>query len=376
MQKGKPVDIPLTVDLHITEFAGGSVTRKESGCINVVFDQFNDGKWYATQRPGINQLEDASETVSDDRGRGCYYWDAVGAKYIVNNDTVYKADYTGDLAATISAGTEKVFMYEVGDYLVIIDQENDEGWYIASGADTTLLEILDADFPSPLARGGAVLNGKLYLMNTAGEILESDIEDPTAWNPLNFKTAEVEPDGGVMLAKHHEHIVAIGNRTLEFFYDAGNPTGSTLNVRTDISYDVGAIKADTVAYINNRLYFVGQDKTGPVAVYMLDNFNLSKVSSETVDSFLTSAVVADNIGLLASGFVSGGRDFYLLTTFNVITDIKPVESLVYVSTRGWWGHWDLQLPDVDYCPIVDWMPRYYEGRRRHIVKRRPDNRGR
>ena len=356
MQKGQTVSVPLTADLHITEFAGGAVTVKESGCINLVFDQYKDGRWYATQRPGINQLEDASEVVSDDRGRGAYYWDAVGAKYMVNADTVYKAAYTGDLAQTITNGTERVFIYSVGEYLVIIDQENDEGWYIDSAADTTLVQITDADFPSPLARGGAVLNGKLYLFNTAGEILESEIEDPTTWNALNFRTAEVEPDGGVILGKHHEHVVALGNRTLEFFYDAGNPTGSTLSVRTDIQYDIGAVKADTLAYVENRMYFVGQDKSGAVGVFMLDDFNLTRVSSNTIDTFLTSAVTTDDMGLMGSGFVSGGRDFYMLTTFNILTDIVPVESLVYVSTRGWWGHWDVQLPGVDYFPLVDWMP--------------------
>ena len=356
MQKGKPANISLTVDLHITEFAAGAVTVKESGCTNIVFDQFQDGKWYATQRPGVNQLADASEDVSDERGRGCYYWDAVGAKYFVNADTVYKTDYTGDLAVTISDGTDRVFIYEAGDYLVIIDQENDEGWYIDSAADTTLVQITDGDFPSPLARGGAVLNGKLYLMNTSGEIQESDIEDPTSWDSLNFITAEVEPDGGVILSKHHEHIVAIGNRTLEFFYDAGNATGSTLSVRTDIQYDIGAIKADSLAQIGNRIYFVGQDKSGSVGVYMLDNFNLQKVSSETVGTFLTSAVMTDEVDIVGSGFMSGGRDFYMVTTYNIIGDIVPVETLVYVSTRGWWGNWDLELPDVDKCPLVDWMP--------------------
>jgi hypothetical protein len=357
MQKGRPVDLPLTVDLHITKFAGGAVTVKESGCVNIVFDKFNDGRWYATQRPGVNQLADASEDVADERGRGTYYWDAVDAKYVVNADTVYKTDYTGDLAATISDGTDRVFIYEVGAYLVIIDQENDEGWYIDSAASTTLVEITDADFPSPLARGGAVLNGTLYLMNTSGEIMESAIEDPTSWNASSFITAEIEPDGGVILAKHHEHIVAIGNRTIEFFYyTASTPPASTLAVRQDISYDVGAIKGDTLAYLGNRLYFAGQDKSGAVAIYMLDNFNLSRVSSETIDTYLTSAVMTDGVGLMGAGFVSGGRDFYFLTTFNIITNIVPVESLVYVSTRGWWGHWDLQLPDVDKCPIVDWMP--------------------
>jgi len=255
-----------------------------------------------------------------------------------------------------------VFMYEVGEFLVIIDQENDEGWTIDSATPTVIAAIADLDFPPnqtpalSLARHGAVLNGKLFLMTTDGDIYESDIEDPTSWQALSVRNAEVEPDAGVILTKHHEHIIALGTRTLEFFEDTANATGSSLSSRTDIQYDVGAIDEDSLVRIGNRTYFVGQDKSNAVGVFMLDGFSLKKVSDETIDTFLTSAVTTDMMGLHASGNVSGGREFYALTLFNNITDIVPVTTLVLVSTRGMWGHWDVQLPDVDHYPLMDWAP--------------------
>ena len=363
MKKGSPIKIPMEVDLHIEEFAAGVVTEKESGAINVVLDQYKDGRWYATQRPGVNQLEDLSveQAVEAPRGRGIYYWDAIPDKYIVNDDVVYKTSYSGS-TMSISAGTERVFMYEVGEYLVIIDQENNEGWTIDSATPTVIAAIADLDFPPnqtpalSLARHGAVLNGKLFLMTTDGDIYESDIEDPTSWQALSVRNAEVEPDAGVILTKHHEHIIALGTRTLEFFEDTANATGSSLSSRTDIQYDVGAIDEDSLVRIGNRTYFVGQDKSNAVGVFMLDGFSLKKVSDETIDTFLTSAVTTDMMGLHASGNVSGGREFYALTLFNLITDIVPVTTLVLVSTRGMWGHWDVQLPDVDHYPLMDWAP--------------------
>lgn len=361
MQKGTPITLPLTVDLHITGFAGGVVTEKESGCKNVVFDQYGDGRWYATQRPGINQLEDASVLISDNRGRGAYYWDAAGTKYIVNNDTVYQTTYGGS-TMTISAGTERVFIAECGDYLVILDQENNEGWTIALATPTVIAQITDVHFPTEqtpalqLARGGAVLNGKLYVLTTDGDIYESDIEDPTSWQALSVRNAEVEPDGGVYLAKHHEHIVAIGNRTTEFFQDVANPTGSTLAARRDVSYDIGAVKTDSLAYVGQRMYFAGQDKSGAVGIYMLDNFSLVPISGEDLSAFLTSAITVDMMGLLGSGFTSGQREFYCLTPYNTITDIVPVSTLVFSSKRNFWSHWDVQLADVDHFPLMAWMP--------------------
>jgi hypothetical protein len=183
-QNGRQVKIPLTVNLHIEGFAGGHITRFNSGSTNLVYAQYDDGTWYATQRPGVNQFEDASATVADARGRGAYYWDQVADKYFVNNDTVYKGGYANPVG-TITAGTQRVFMADIGDNLVILDAENNEGWYITSSAPTTVVAISDLDFPPnqtpalSLARGGCVLNGKLYVLTTGGDIYESAVEDPT-----------------------------------------------------------------------------------------------------------------------------------------------------------------------------------------------------
>ena len=361
MHNGQPINIPLTVNLHIEKFAGGAITRIESGATNMVYAQYADGRWYATQRPGVRQFEDASETVSDNRGRGAYYWDAVGAKYIVNNDTVYKTSYSGS-TMTISAGTERVFMGEVGDYLVIIDAENNEGWYIASGTSTTIHAIADTDFPPEqtpalsLAKGGAILNGKLYVMTTDGDIYECDVEDPTSWGGLNFTNAEVSPDDGIMIGKHFDSVVAFGSRTIEFFQDTANPTGSTLTARGDIQFDVGVVDTDSLFQVGERLYFVGQDSTGGIGAYVIDDFQLRKISTNDMDTYLTTAITQDSVDVLGCGFISGGREFYVMTIYNVMDDIVPKVSLVFSSTKSWWGFWDLQLPDIDYFPLMAWIP--------------------
>lgn len=364
-QSGKQVKIPLTVNLHIEGFAGGHITRFNSGSTNLVYAQYDDGTWYATQRPGVNQFEDASATVADARGRGAYYWDQVADKYFVNNDTVYKSGYANPIG-TISEGTQRVFMADIGDNLVIIDAENNEGWYITSSAPTTVVAISDANFPPnqtpalTLARGGCVLNGKLYVLTTNGDICESDIDDPTTWGALNFINAEVEPDQGVYIWKHHQHVVVFGTRSLEFFQDVGNPTGSTLAARTDVQYETGAIATDSLWSVGERLYFIGQDKSGAIGVYALDNFTLSKVSKPDMDIFLTTAIGYDGVKVLGAGFMSGGREFYVMTPYNIIPastgDIVPISALVYSPGLNWWGFWDVYLPDVNFFPLMAWMP--------------------
>lgn len=351
--------ITAVANLHILKFSGGTIQVKASGTTNGVYDQYPAGNWYLTQRPGVNIFEDASaEGVTDNRGRGVYYWNAVGAKYFVNDDTVYKAGYSAPLAATLTAGTERVYFFEIGAYLVILDPENDEGWYINSATSTTLTQIADADFTGiTLANGGAVVNGRLYAYATDGDIIESDLEDPTAWNPLNFRNSELEPDGGVIMDMHHEHVVAIGNRSLEFFYDAANPVGSSLNPRTDIAYRIGAVDDHSFWSENDLLFWLGLSPSGGVGVYALDNFQYRKVSTEDIDTFLNSAITVDDMRVLGSGFQVGGRTFYMLTLYNLVGTtpiVTPTISLCYEIASNQWYLWELAHDGIDHCPVVDW----------------------
>jgi len=361
MQAGVPFNIPLTVNMHIEAFSGGQVTQIEAGLTNMVLDQYTAGRWYVQQRPGINLREDASVSVSDARGRGCYYWDAVDDRYFVNAGTVYKGGYSGS-TMSITTGTERVFMDVVGDYLVIIDYENNEGWTISSAAPTVIAAISSVNFPpnqtpaKALARGGAVLNEKLYVMTTQADIYECNPQDPTTWGALNFRRAEIEPDKGVYLDKHNEHIVAFGSRSGELFQDTANPTGSTLSPRTDIVYEVGMPNEDAAWRVGENLYFVGQDRSNAIGVYMLSGFQMVPISGEDLSTFITTAITQDNIKLKACGFTSGQREYFVLTLHNTSTTIEPTETLVYSSKRGIWGFWDVYLPDVDLFPLMAWMP--------------------
>lgn len=352
--------IPIPTSLGIDDFSGGVINVTSSSATNAIFNKYPDGRIYATQRPSINIFEDASATVADAQGRGIYYWNAVGARYFVNTDTVYKGDYSGPLAATMTAGTDKVYFFEVGIYLVILDPENNQGWTISSAASTTLVEITDTAFPPKqtpalsLARGGSDLNGKLFVMATDGTIWNSQTENPTSWNVLNFLNAEISPDNGVMLAEMGQDLAAIGTNSLEFFYDNANPTGSPLSVRTDVDHKVGTVDFDTMWISNNGLFFVNLNPAGDCNVMVLNNFQLRPISNPDIDTFITSTIVTDNLKVMGSGFTAAGRSFYVLTTFYVSTVVIPLYSLVYDTSNGAWMPWEMMQTGIDDCPVIDW----------------------
>ena len=256
-------------------------------------------------------------------------------------------------------GHDRVYFLEIGSYLVILDPEDNAGWYIIDSNPQVLVEITGAGFPShinslALARGGAVLDGTLYVMDTLGTIANSDIEDPTTWDVLGFIEAEVEKDGGVMLAKHNNHLVAFGNRTIEYFYDAANPApASPLSVRQDVSHEIGMAAFDSVWSSNNELFFVAQARTGSLGVYRMRSFTVEEISPPVLDTLLTSAVNTDGLEFFGSGFTAGNDSYYVLTIYQLNTDAESLESFVFNSRTSTWTRFELMHSGIDDCPIMD-----------------------
>lgn len=380
------IDVAIDASVTVSAARGRGVTYWKA----VDADYFvNDNKVY--QNTYSTEVNEAAVTVSGLTGTGTTATATAAAHGYKTGDKVTiassGASYNGEYsiivtspgaftflsAATASetgtavrglggGGTERIFFLEIGNYLMIVDPEDNTGWYINSASPTTLVEIVDVNFPGfhstgsqQLARCGIVLNGVSYVMDTTGSISGSDLEDPTNWDVLNFINAEIETDGGVALGIHRNHIAAFGNRTIEFFYDAANPVGSPLAVRQDISHEIGMANFSTLWGDQNSLFFVAQTKTGGLSVYEMREFIPNDITNADIDTFLTSAVQTDSKKLVGSGFSVGHTLFYVLTVYHLInSEPTSLESIVYNSGTGTWTRFELMHTGIDNCPIIDW----------------------
>lgn len=364
--------VSVARNLEVDKFSGATFTDIASYVKNGMIEKHTENSEehsYVTQRPGFDVFTDASDTVADAKGRGIYYWNTKSARYFVNDDVIYKNSYSL-VIGSITSGFRKGLFLEVGSYLVFLDHENNEGWTINSS--DVLAQISDLDFPTTLAGGGAVLNSYVFVMDSDGTIYHSDSSNPTAWTATNVIDAAREPDGGIYLTKHHDHIVAIGTSTIEFFYDAGNPNGSVLGRRQDISYNIGAVSEDGVWYDGDDIFFLGRKPRGDIGVYRLSKFQLAKISTNELDAFLTENITKNNISFTASGFSSRDHMFFILTAYDgAASTINPKLTLVYDSYSGTWHPWTTGISVLSglgtYIPVMDWTisgstsNRYGEG---------------
>ena len=354
------IRLPVVVDTHINKFSGGTITELESGIYNGVIEN-RQGIPYLTQRPSFDIFEDAGTHVADARGRGIYYWEDGSALYIVNNDNLYKASQSTSISSALTAGTKKCYFFVLGTLLILVNPENSEAFTINTG--DTVTEITDTDFPPKdtpsknLAAGGAVLDQYLFVMTTEGVIHNSALSDPETWGALDFITAEIEEDGGKYLGKHHNHLAAMGVSTIEFFYNARNITGSPLARREDVSFNIGCASGESVWEEGDRLFFVGTNYSGALGAYVIENFQIRKISNTTIDSLLTESIARNSYSAVGSGMSGQGHTYYALTLYTTPSDVDPETTLVFDDTAGLWYEWETTINDIVKFPLVSWTKR-------------------
>ena len=365
----------------------GTVSFNGTSVSNVLYDKYIDGRLYATQRQGVIRAVDAATFGKELRGRGAFFWDSPGITYIVNNDEVTQ-EYAIPVG-NISAGIDPVYFLEVGETLVILDPENNEGWYIDSIAPTILNPISDVNFPpnqtpaKQLAGGGASLNSFLYVMDTEGTIYNSNLDDVSTWNALDFITAERYSDTGIFLTTHMDHIVAMCSSSIEFFYDAGYPVGSPLQRRQDVFHSTGALDRKSCFMSGNKVFFIGAEDNSTIGFYQIQQFGLVKRSTYTIDRALSFNIYQVGIDLLLAGGMAnnhflcyltgmkagsdpeymeengfpGNPDAYMDTDNYFATSSsqdfwQPLSSFVYDLTTDTWSSYSTELTDFNFFSVV------------------------
>jgi len=355
--------VPVVVDFIIKAFSGAGITEYVSGLTNGVVQKLGD-KVQVTQRPSIDIFEDAVAAGGlDDRGRGVYYWEENTTLYFVENDTVYRNNYSTTVG-TISAGTERISFHESKDsggnpVLMLVDAENNNAKKINTSH--SLSAHAPTNFPSTLVHGGAVLDGYWFVMDETGIIYNSALDNVDSFPATGFITAERNADKGVYLGRHKDGIVAFGTRTVEFFYDAANKVGSPLNRRQDIFHNTGCGDGLSVWENGDLVYFVGSDPSGSLGVYKLENYGLEKVSTDTIGSYINHNVTKEELRIVGTGFNAQGHLFYILTVYSLSTEatpaIAPEKTLVFDTMTKLWGVWTTAVNGNTVFPLMAWTKR-------------------
>ena len=270
-------------------------------------------------------------------GMGCYNWK--GDVYSIFGGYLYKGNggYIGSVMDT--TGGVYSFNQSLGptNYMVM---QNGVNGYTYDG--TTLAQIADADYPVASVKGISYLDQTTYVMTAKAAIQGSAIANPTSWDPLNVLTAQIEPDGGIAIAKQLVYVVAFKQWSTELFYDAANATGSPLATVQGAKVNYGCLSADTVQDIDGKLFWVATNRNSSPQVLMMEKVSAEVISDHPMDRLLTNAKTSDTF--YSFSFKDAGHQFYVLTdkTLNI--------TMVYDVAEKVWSQWT--DASGNYLPFV------------------------
>lgn len=193
----------------------------------------------------------------------------------------------------------------------------------------TVTQITDADYPSNTTRGCVFLDGRFFVMNVAGEIYQSALENAASWSALEFIGTQIEPDQGVYLAKYNNYICAFKQYSTEFFYDAANATGSILSPVQNAAFKVGCASDASVKEMAGTVVWMGQTRDGfGRGIFRLNGMAPEKISTPQIDKILN----ADSLATVYSWSCNVGS--HLLYGLTLVT---TGVTLVYDFTTQLWA---------------------------------------
>ncbi len=215
-----------------------------------------------------------------------------GATYVVKtiSGSWVRYDTTLTASGTVTAGIKLAVS---GDEVYIAWAQLEDGAASTYATNTanryTVTQITDADYPSNTTRGCAFLDGRFFVMDSKGDIYQSALENAASWSSLEFIGTQIEPDAGVYLAKLNNYLAAFKQYNTEFFYDAGNASGSILSPVQNAAFKIGCASDASVKEMAGTVVWMGQTKDGfGRGIFRMNGQSPEKISSQMVDKIINA----------------------------------------------------------------------------------------
>lgn len=310
-----------------------------------------DGKkYYLKKRPGVAPFQN----FGAGQGRGTFFWASIGAYFTVVGNQLYQ---NTTAIQTLSNSTGPVgfaeFKDDSADVLIMLDGTN--GWQIGSGGGVT--QITDANFPTPHIPTPVFMDGYLFVgaLNTQ-TIHNSDLLAPLTWPSDGFIDAEMFPDSLVGLFKVQNYVAAVGQGSIEWFYDNANATGSPLNRNAPAVSQFGSPAVGTINQTEMELILVGQTGNGGRTVWVINGFQPTEIGTEPIREALDAEGTEISIATAFTIQCAGHKWYVLNLKLNERTFVFDFEEQMWHEWTSGPGqsyfNWDYVADSGNGAPVL------------------------
>ena len=274
--------------------------------------------------PGLNLFCSLGAPI-----RGCLQ--AAGRAFVAAGSSLYEISSTGvaTVRGTLASTSGVVSMAYGITQLVVVD-----------GANGYVLTLLSNVFQTITSSGFYGSNRVRFLDNyflfvhpNTQQFYISAINDATSDNPLDFASAESQPDKLITLEVDHSEIWLFGQQTTEVWFDSG-AADFPFQRNRGASIEIGCQAAYSVQKLDNSVFWIGQDINGSGIVFRSQGFQAQRISTQAIEQQLQSST--DLSSAVAYTYQDRGLSFYCVNAPG-LTSTWCYE----VSTGSWHERCDL-----------------------------------
>lgn len=227
---------------------------------------------YLRTAEGIEQFNTGPLSGLD---RGGIVWN--GVLYRVFGSSLIRVHSSGsvDILGNIGAGSQCSFDYSF-DRLAIASSNRLYYWK------DRLTGVTDPDLGSVIDM--IWIDG--YFATTDGEyIVVTELNDPTAVNPLKYGSSESDPDPIVGLLKVRNELIALNRYSIEFFDNTGGENFPFQRIEGAL-IPKGCVGTHAKCKIAQTFAFVGSGRNEPCSVYIGGSGTAQKVATREIEILL------------------------------------------------------------------------------------------
>ena len=192
--------------------------------------------------------------------------------FAVSSSTLYEISSSGGITSRGTvAGTGRVKMVDNGSTLLI---QVGVAAYTWNGS--SLAEVTDGDLPD-VKDIAWIDNYFVVLRSGTAEFYISS--NGTAWDALDFSTAEGNPDDAVALAVDHRELWVFGTDTTEVYINVGDADFPFRRISGGF-IERGCADEDSVAKMDNTIFWQGDD----LAFYRADGYTPRRISTHAMEA--------------------------------------------------------------------------------------------
>jgi hypothetical protein len=287
-----------------SSYVARSVNAADSRMVNLFPEVVPEGgkePAFLQRAPGLRRL--TSIGIGPIRGLHAFN----NHLYVVSGSNLYEVntDYTVLLIGAV-ANDGPVSMADNGIQMFVACNGPS---FIYNTSTLQYKQITDPDFPGAVTV--SYLDGYfVFIEPNSQRVWVTSLYDGSSIDPLDFASAEGDPDGLVSSIVDHSEVWLFGTNSVEVWYNSGAADFPLQRIQGAFN-EIGCAATFSVAKLDNGLFWLGADQRGKGIVYRAQGYTGVRISTHAVEWQIQQY---QNISdAVAYTYQQDGHAFYVLS---------------------------------------------------------------